>query len=152
MCCDSHEGAAPTLDRRKLVLGAAGSLAGAGLTRSLVWPGPALASGDDDDDDALPAPKPIPGGLNVPGVGVIHIFLPGPENVTLPFSGLALQGLNIEPSTITDFRGVTALAYLVGSARGRDGKTYNLEADIRAFDGRYVGADGERHRATFALI
>jgi hypothetical protein len=94
----------------------------------------------------LPAPDPIPGGLDIPGAGVIHLFLPGPEDVTLPFSGLGLQGLDVEPSTITDFRGVTALAYLAGEARGSDGETYNLEADIRAYEGRYVGADGTRRR------
>ena len=35
----------------------------------------------------------------------------GPEDVTLPFTGLTLQGLEVEPSVITDYRGFTALAY-----------------------------------------
>ena len=63
------------------------------------------------------APKPIPGGIDLGSdfsPSFIHIFVPGPEEITLPFTGFALQGLNVEPSTITDFKGVTALAYHVG--------------------------------------
>jgi hypothetical protein len=82
---------------------------------------------------------------------VIHVFGPGDPAVTLPFTGITLQGVDIEPSTITDFNGSTAVAYHVGSARGSDGKTYNLETDIRAFDGEYV-VDGETHRGSFALV
>jgi hypothetical protein len=70
----------------------------------------------------------------------------------LPFTGVELQGLNVEPSTITDFRGTTALAYHIGEARGSDGNTYDLETDIRVMDGRYVAVDGTTRRGTFALI
>jgi hypothetical protein len=52
----------------------------------------------------VPSPEPIPGGLPVglpPPYDLIHIFLPGPPGVTLPFSGLQLQGLDVEPTTIT---------------------------------------------------
>jgi hypothetical protein len=38
--------------------------------------------------------------------------------VTLPFTGLTLQGLEVEPSVITDYRGFTALAYHAGTATG----------------------------------
>ncbi|MFL6273287.1 MAG: hypothetical protein ACJ75A_24755, partial [Actinomycetes bacterium] len=100
----------------------------------------------------LPAPKPIPGGNQVPGGPFIHAFVPGPPDVTLPFSGLQLQGLDVEPSLITDYQGVTALAYLVGTARGSDGNQYLLEADLRAMEGRYVAQDGSRHRGLFAFI
>ncbi|MFL6185787.1 MAG: hypothetical protein ACJ745_13360 [Actinomycetes bacterium] len=100
----------------------------------------------------LPAPKPIPGGIQVPGGPFIHTFIPGPPDVTLPFSGLQLQGLDVEPSLITDYQGVTALAYLVGTARGSDGNQYLLEADLRAMEGRYVAQDGTRHRGLFAFI
>jgi hypothetical protein len=58
----------------------------------------------------LPAPTPIPGGIQIPGGPLIHVFVPGPDDVTLPFSGLQLQGLDVEPSVITDYRGFTALA------------------------------------------
>jgi hypothetical protein len=71
--------------------------------------------------------------------------------VTLPFTGITLQGLDVEPTTITDFNGASALAYHVGTARASDGTTYNLETDIRAFEGEYV-ADGAIRRGSFALI
>jgi hypothetical protein len=40
----------------------------------------------------------------------------------------------VEPSTITDFKGVTVLAYHVGSATGSDGRQYGLETDIRVME------------------
>jgi hypothetical protein len=58
----------------------------------------------------------------------------------------------VEPSVITDFKGVTALAFYVGTATGSDGKQYNLETDLRAMEGRYVAEDGSRKRGLFALI
>jgi hypothetical protein len=136
--------------RRRLLVGTAGALAGTAFAASLSHPALAQAQGLASRADPLPAPKPIPGGLPIPPL--IHIFLPGPTNVTLPFSGLQLQGLNVEPSTITDFDGATALAYLVGSATGSDGKRYNLEADLRIFEGTYIGETGARREGTFALI
>jgi hypothetical protein len=100
----------------------------------------------------LPAPNPIPGGNQIPGGPLLHVFLPGPPEVTLPFTGTQLQGLDVEPSVITDYRGFTALAYLAGSATGSDGKQYNLEADMRAMEGTYVATDGTRQRGLFAFI
>src|SRR3712207_4459501 len=82
----------------------------------------------------------------------IHTFAPGPEGVELPFTQVPLQVLNVEPSTIADFKGATALAYHVGKAKGSDGKTYNLETDIRVMEGRYVSVEGTRRRGTFAEI
>ena len=70
----------------------------------------------------------------------------------LPFTKVVLEGLNVEPSTITDFKGATALAYHVGKATGSDGKTYNLETDIRVMEGRYVSVEGTRRQGTFAEI
>jgi hypothetical protein len=113
---------------------------------------PAIAGDRHDLLRTPPAPKPIPGGTQIPGGPLLHIFLPGPTNVTLPFTGLTLEGLNVEPSTITDFNGFTALAYIVGSARASDGRTYNMEVDLRVFEGRYVGETGSRHEGTFAMI
>jgi TAT (twin-arginine translocation) pathway signal sequence len=97
-----------------------------------------------------PAPKPIPGGIQIPDGPLIHTFLPGPEDVTLPFTGLTLEGLEVEPSVITDYRGFTALAYHAGAATGSDGRRYDLETDIRAMEGSYVAEDGSRRRALFA--
>jgi hypothetical protein len=143
------------LDRRRFLVGSAGAVVGAGLASPLAAPGVALAGGDDDELRLLPSPEPIPGGLPVglpPPYDLIHVFIPGPEEVTLPFSGLALQGLDVEPSTITDFKGSTALAYVIGTATGSDGVEYDLEVDIRAYKGRYVAADGSTNRGAFALI
>jgi hypothetical protein len=100
----------------------------------------------------LPAPKPIPGGIQLPGGPLIHVFAPGPPEVTLPFTGIQLMGLDVEPSVITDYRGDTALAFHVGTATGSDGRQYNLETDMRAMEGTYVATDGSRQRGLFALI
>ncbi len=70
----------------------------------------------------------------------------------LPFSGVTGEGLDLEPSTITDFKGVVTQADHVGSATGSDGKTYNLETDVRAFQGEFIATDGTHHRGTFALL
>ena len=128
--------------RRSFLLGTAGTLA-VGLSASLSRPKMSEAHAAP-----LPAPKPILGGFDVPPL--IHEFIPGPEEITLPFTLITLQGLNVEPSTITDFKGVTALAYHVGTATGSDGITYNLETDVRVFEGEYIAEDGTRHEGTFA--
>ena len=70
--------------------------------------------------------------------------------ITLPFTGLTLQGHEVEPSVITDYRGVIALAYHVGTATGSDGRQYDLETDVRAMEGTYIAEDGSRRRALFA--
>jgi hypothetical protein len=62
------------------------------------------------------------------------------------------MGFDVEPTTITDLRGFSALAYHAGSAIGSDGATYNLETDIRAFKGTYVDSDGVRRFGKFAFI
>jgi hypothetical protein len=72
--------------------------------------------------------------------------------VVLPFTKVPLEGLNVEPSTITNFDGATALAFVVGKATGNHGKTYNLETDFRIMEGRYVSVEGTRRQGTFALI
>jgi hypothetical protein len=138
-------------DRRSFLLGTAGAFAG--LAASLGRPGIGAAKGFPKHIKApLPPPKPILGGPEIPGTPpvVIHEFLPGPVGITLPFTGLPLEGLDVEPSTITDFKGFTALAYHAGTATGSDGKKYNLETDIRVMEGEYVGEDGRRHEGTFA--
>jgi hypothetical protein len=98
-----------------------------------------------------PAPRPIPGGNTLPNGDLIHVFGAGDPAVTLPFTGGTLQGLDAEPSTITDFKGASAVAYHVGRARGSDGTIYNLETDMRAFEGLYV-AEGAVRRGSFAFI
>jgi hypothetical protein len=130
--------------RRSFLLGTAGTLA-VGLSASLTRPKVSEAHAAP-----LLPPKPIPGGIDIPPL--IHIFVPGPETITLPFTRFTLQGLNVEPSTITDFQGVTAQAYHVGTATGSDGITYNLETDVRIYAGDYVAEDGSRSQGTFAHL
>ena len=135
------------LDRRSFVM----KVAGAAAAASIAWPSASDAQGVGLSKSVSPPPKPIPGGIELAPGFVIHIFGPGDPAVTLPFTGITLQGLDVEPLTITDFKGASALAYHVGTVRGSDGRTYNLETDIRAFDGEYV-AQGSVRRGSFALI
>jgi hypothetical protein len=139
-----------TLDRRAFVQGAAGTAAG--LAASLALSQAATADDDHDDDrdhnrdERLtdPPPKPIPGGINV--------WAPGPPTVTLPFTGLTLQGLDADPSTILDFDGFSAVAFHTGTATAADGTRFDLETDMRAYRGAYVDAAGTRRFGTFAFI
>ena len=138
------------LDRRRFVLTAAGTVTGGAA--SLAWASPAGAGASlSSARRGPPAPNPIPGGIQLaPGL-VIHVWGPGDPAVTLPFTGITPQGLDVEPATIIDFNGSSALAYHVGSVRASDGRTYNLETDIRAFEGEFV-VDGDVHHGAFALI
>jgi hypothetical protein len=134
-------------DRRRFVLTAAGTVGA-----SLALPSTTGATTTPSSlKRRLRLPNPIPGGIELaPGV-VIHVFGPGDPSVTLPFTGIILQGLDVEPSTITDFKGSTAVAFHVGTARANDGTTYNLETDIRAFEGEYLSED-KVHRGAFVLV
>ena|SRR2546421_5318663 len=123
---------------------AAGALAAVGA--------PALPAYAHGSAGVLPAPRPIPGGIQIPGGPLIHVHAPGPTSVTLPFSHLTLEGLDVEPGVITDRSGFVAVAFHAGTATGNDGKRYNLETDMRVMDGRYVAADGSRRRGLFALV
>lgn len=86
---------------------------------------------------------PIPGGDIIPPL--IHIFAPGP-------TALGLDGIDVEPNGITNFRGLVAYALSSGTATGSDGKVYQLVSDMRVIQGEYVSADGTHHRGTFVLI
>jgi hypothetical protein len=86
---------------------------------------------------AMSDPVPIPGG--------IHVFAPGPR-------GLKLQGLDVEPSTITDFDGDVALAYVFGKATDGNGHAYDLKTDMRVFRGEYVSADGVHREGAFGFV
>jgi hypothetical protein len=141
------------LSRRRLFQGAA--VAAAGLSGPLVWPARSRADEDGDDDDrqssAVP-PSPIPGGIQIPGGPQIHVWAPGDPSVTLPFSGTTLMGFDVDPTTITNFDGFSAVAFHAGTATGSDGTTYDLETDMRVFRGAYVASDGKRHFGTFGFV
>ena len=145
-------GSAYRLDRRRFFQAAAGTAAAAGATGALAWPARSAAHDDDIDDLTSPPPKPIPGGFQIPDGPFIHVFAPGDPSVTLPFTGVTLEGFDVDPSTLTDFRGFSAVAFHVGTATGSDGRTYNLETDMRAFRGAYIDSTGTRRFGKFALI
>jgi hypothetical protein len=142
--------------RRSFLLGTAGAIA-AGIATSLGHAGSSEGSFDFLHSPKhlrppLPEPKPIPGGTEFPPDIFIHELFPGPPTITLPFTLVTLQGLSVEPSTITDFKGVTVLAYHVGTATGSDGNPYGLETDVRVMQGEYVALNGERREGTFAEL
>jgi hypothetical protein len=150
---ESQLESSPALSRRRFVQTAA--IAAAGMTGSLVAPSRALANGGDGDHhhhDAAVPPDPISGGIQIPGGPQIHIWAPGDPSITLPFSGSTLMGFDVDPSTITDFGGFSAVAFHAGTATGSDGATYNVETDLRAYKGSYIAADGRRRFASFAFI
>ena len=108
------------------------------LALVLALPGSAVAIDTD--------PVPIPGGfVPFPGAPFIHVFAPGPVD-------LGLMGEDVEPNTITNFQGFSALAYIAGTATDADGNTYTMLNDMRVFQGTYVSADGSVLNGTFAFI
>ena len=86
-------------------------------------------------------------------MGSVHgWFVPGLEGTFPPIIGIPGLGLDVEPSTMTNFKGFTAFAVVAGQAEGSDGKTCNLESDLRIIEGEYVAEDGSRHQSTFAFF
>jgi len=93
-------------------------------------------------------PVPIPGGFDIGGGQVIHVFGPGAgdPNADPGFSPDA------EPSTITNFNGLAAYAVFAGNAADAHGNAYQAILDMRIFDGEYVSSDGTHHHGTFGFI
>jgi hypothetical protein len=73
------------------------------------------------------------------------ILSPGPR-------ALGFAGLRADPSTIGNFRGLVALAYLRGRVRDATGRRWVMENDIRLLQGDYVSADGIERQGTFAFV
>lgn len=97
-------------------------------------------------------PKPIPGGVDAPPIGFIHWFLPGPDGSATPILGIPAGGFDVEPSTISDFRGTTAFAVVVGDVEASDGRDYLLEIDLRVMEGEYLDVNGDSFEAAFAFL
>jgi hypothetical protein len=97
-------------------------------------------------------PMAITSGIQIPDGPFIHAQGPGPEGKGLPISGFPYTGLNSDYTTIGNFDGFTALAYVTGEATGSDGKKYLLETDMRAFKGTYKDANGMERTGTFAFV
>ena len=102
---------------------------------SLIAGGLVLAATAHAFDGTMPVPVP----------GVSHIFAPGPKALGLP-------GLNVNPSSIGEFDGAVALAYVKGHAIGADGHRFDMANDMRIMSGTYLAADGSRHLGAFAFI
>lgn len=140
-----------SISRRRFVQSA--TAAAAGVTgATLVRPARAAAWGGEPHRHAVVPPKPIPGGVTPPNHTQIHLWPAGDPAVTLPFSHNTLKGFDVDPSTITDFRGFSALAYHAGTATGSDGATYNLETHMTVLRGSYIASDGTRRFGTFSFI
>jgi hypothetical protein len=118
----------------------------------LLGPARTSASGGQHHRQAVVPPKPIPGGVTPPNHAQIHIWPAGDPAATLPFSHGTLKGFDVDPSTITDFRGFSALAYDDGTATGSDGATYNLETHMTVLRGRHIASDGTLQFGTFSFI
>jgi hypothetical protein len=124
------------IDRRGFLRNAAGVAAGAVAGSSLLSPLGAQAVVTSAE------PNPIPGGTDIPPLGLFHFFFPGKGN---------------EPSSITDFRGFVGIAQVGGIGVGTDtpedpdvGLVFDV--DLRFMKGTFVGKDGKRHRGTFGFV
>jgi hypothetical protein len=81
-------------------------------------------------------PVPIAGGDVIPPLTVnIAQFTPG-----VPGPGVFFDGVNAEPNGITNFDGVIAMGYTLGTATDNAGKQYQVITDIRVYKGDYIGA------------
>jgi len=123
------------LSRRALIGGAAAAAAGASLGSGLLWP----AAGSAKALSAA-APRPTRAKVTIHGV-TFHLTSFGP---------------GMDPSSITDFKGLIGVADVRGhgTARHPDGRVEKLlfDTDMRFMKGVYVGLDGKVHRGTFGFV
>lgn len=93
-------------------------------------------------------PVPIPGGSPVLG-GDFHVFGPAFPGFDPP---------DAEPSTITDFNGFIALAYISGEVTRTNTATGEVltlpfvNSDMRFMMGNFRGTDGRMHHGAFAFV
>jgi hypothetical protein len=120
---------------RRAFIGGAAAAAGASLGSGLLWPAAASAG-----SFPVPPPRPTPATFTVGGVTFHNVF-PGP---------------GVDPSSITDFKGLVGAADVqgTGTARNPDGSVETLlfDTDMRFMQGTYVGLDGAVHEATFGFV
>ena len=121
--------------RRAFIGGAAAVAAGASLGSGLLWPAAASAG-----SFSVAPPRPTPATTAVGGVD-FHFVSFGP---------------GVDPSSITDFKGLVGVADVrgTGTARNPDGSVETLlfDTDMRFMQGTYVGLDGAVHEATFGFV
>lgn len=98
---------------------------------------------------ALPAPRAHAGTVDLPDpIPVLPgavIFSPGPRR-------LGFAGPGQDPSSIGNFRGLVALAYLQGKVRDTTGRRFLLHNDMRILQGDYIAADGIERHGTFGFV
>ncbi len=145
---------------RRSFLGGVGAAAALGTAATLGGAAPALATPMNPhrhqrtfSNKAAPNPieAKVDGGA-APPFDFIHWLLPGPEGSSTQILGLPGFGLDVDPSTITDFKGFTAYAVVAGKAKGNDGTDYDVELDVRVMKGRYCGVDGKEYYSTFGFF
>jgi len=86
--------------------------------------------------------------------------MPKPTTNAVPINGLTFHftsfGRGMDPSSITDFKGLVGVADVRGKGRARnpDGSVETLlfDTDMRFMKGAYVGKDGAAHRGTFGFV
>lgn len=82
-----------------------------------------------------PIAVPIPGGD----------VLPNPDGSTalwnnfFPGLGTIYDGQNAEPNQITNFKGLVAMGYTLGTATDNNRNKYAVITDIRVYQGDYFG-------------
>jgi hypothetical protein len=123
------------LSRRAFIGGAAATATGASLGSMLAWPAAGSAAAFSGR-----APKPTTNTVTINGVDFHFTFF----------------GQGMDPSSITDFKGVVGVADVrgKGTARRPDGSVETLlfDTDMRFMKGVYVGQDGAVHRGTFGFV
>jgi len=123
------------LSRRAFVGGAVATAAGASLGSGLLWPSAGSAAALSGR-----APKPTTNAVTINGL-------------TFHFTSF---GRGMDPSSITDFKGLVGVADVrgKGTARHPNGRVETLlfDTDMRFMKGVYVGQDGAVHRGTFGFV
>jgi len=121
--------------RRAFIGGAAATAAGASLGSGLLWPAVGSAAAHSNR-----APKPTTATFKVQGI-TFHV---------------TSFGRGMDPSSITDFKGLVGVADVrgKGTARNPDGSVETLlfDTDMRFMKGVYVGQDGALYRGTFGFV
>ncbi len=149
------------LSRRRFLTGV-GAAAAAGSVASLGLAAPAAAhQGGAPVFPRQSGPNPIPQVVDASAPGFppppdpfhfIHWLLPGPEGASTQILELPAFGLDVDPSTITDFDGFVAYAVVAGTAQDGTGASYDTELDVRVMQGHYIGEDGRTHYGTFGFF
>ena len=151
---DSHSGGSSfghahfwdrALSRRQL-LGRTAGLAGVAVGSAFGFPALAKAA-----PPGKGAPRPIPGGTQIDGLGFFHFYFPTANNPV--GSTDTVESGRGDPSTITDFNGFIGLGeWGGGTGKDQNGTTLFWAADLRFMDGEYIGLDGRHRQGAFAFV